>query len=50
MKKSIFKIIAHLNRLLLPRLAKKGVNISKANKWQMALIGWRYYITKNSLD
>lgn len=50
MKQKIFIIIAHLNRLLLPSLAKKGVNMAKFKKWQMALIGWRYYITKNSLD
>jgi len=50
MKKIIFKIIAKLNKLLLPSLAKRGVNMAKAKKWQMALIGWRYYVTKNSLD
>ncbi|NQW36355.1 MAG: SsrA-binding protein [Flavobacteriales bacterium] len=50
MKKNCFKIIAALNRLLLPSLAKRGVDMAKAKKWQMAIIGWRYYITKNSLD
>jgi len=50
MKKTCFKIIAKLNKLFLPGLAKRGVNMAKAKKWQLALIGWRYYITKNSLD
>lgn len=31
-------------------MGKKEVDMSKAKKWQMALIGWRYYVTKNSLD
>jgi len=50
MKKICFKILAKLNKLLLPSLAKRGVDMAQAKKWQMALIGWRYYVTKNSLD
>ncbi|MFK5891385.1 MAG: SsrA-binding protein [Flavobacteriaceae bacterium] len=50
MKKNCFKILAKLNKLLLPSLGKGGINMAKAKKWQMALIGWRYYVTKNSLD
>jgi hypothetical protein len=23
--------------------------LSKAKKWQMAIIGWRYYVTKRAL-
>ncbi|MBJ2176202.1 SsrA-binding protein [Aureibaculum sp. A20] len=49
MKKHIFKIVAKLNKSLLPSLSKKEVYLSKASKMQLALIGWRYYITKNSL-
>lgn len=48
-KKSIFKTLAKVNKTLLPSLGKKGVDLSKANKIQMLLIGWRYYITRNSL-
>jgi len=50
MKKYLFKIIAKINKMLLPSLAKRGIDMAQAKKWQMALIGWRYYITKNSLD
>nr|WP_117879746.1 SsrA-binding protein [Aureibaculum luteum] len=50
MKKHIFKIVAKLNKLLLPSLSKKEIDLSKASKLQLALIGWRYYVTKNSLD
>jgi hypothetical protein len=46
----MFKILAKLNKLLLPSFTKQGLDISKAKKWQMVLIGWRYYVTKNSLD
>jgi len=50
MKKLIFKILAKVNKALLPSFSKKQLDLSKANKLQMAIIGWRYYITKNSLD
>lgn len=50
MKKQLFKTLAKINKIFLPSLAKKQLDMSKANKFQMAIIGWRYYITKNSLD
>ena len=46
----MFKILAKLNKLLLPSFTKKGLDISKAKKWQMAIIAWKYYVTKNALD
>jgi len=50
MKKQWFKLLARANKLLLPSLGKRQVDMSKASKWQMALIGWRYFVTRNSLD
>ncbi|OMP30341.1 SsrA-binding protein [Mangrovimonas sp. DI 80] len=50
MKKHLFKSIAKLNKRLLPSFSKKQLDLSKANKLQMAIIGWRAYITKNALD
>jgi len=49
MKKLFFKFLAKTNKLFLPSLSKKQLDMSKASKLQLALIGWRYYITKNSL-
>ena len=37
------------NKMLLPSFSKRKLEISKAKKWQMAIIGWRYFVTKNSL-
>lgn len=45
----MFKILAKVNRLLLPSFTKKGLDISKAKKWQLALIGYRYYVTARAL-
>jgi hypothetical protein len=50
MSKVIFKILAKLNKVFLPSFTKKQIDLAKAKKWQMAIIGWRYYITKNALD
>jgi hypothetical protein len=46
----MYTTLARLNKLLLPSLTKQGVDLSKAKKWQMALIGWRYYVTKRALE
>ena len=47
--KILFKIIAKINKLIIPSMTKRGLDPVKANKLQLAIIGWRYYITKNSL-
>jgi hypothetical protein len=46
----MFKILAKINKILLPSFAKKGLDISKAKKWQMAIIGYRAYVTKRALE
>lgn len=50
MKKSLFKILARLNKILLPSYSKKRLDLSKATKLQMAIIGWRYFVTTNAID
>ena len=48
--KIVFKLLAKLNKILLPSLTKKGLDPIKASKFQLLIIGWRYFVTKNSLD
>ncbi|MAU54645.1 MAG: SsrA-binding protein [Flavobacteriales bacterium] len=48
--KNIFKVLAKINKVLLPSLTKNRVDPIKATKFQFLLLGWRYYVTKNSLD
>lgn len=50
MPKAVFKILAKINRMILPSYSKRQLDIAKASKFQMAIIGWRWYITKNALD
>jgi len=48
--KLFFKLLAVLNKRLLPSLTKRRVDLAKANKLQMALFGWRLYVTMRALD
>lgn len=48
--KNIFKVLAKINKVLLPSLTKNRVDPIKATKFQFLLLGWRYHVTKNSLD
>jgi len=50
MKKQVFKIIAKANKAILPSFTKKGLDLSKASNLQLAIIGWRAFVTQNSLN
>ena len=50
MEKTFFRMLARLNKWLLPSFTKRRLDLSKASKWQLALIGWRYYVTSRALD
>ncbi|WP_340074582.1 SsrA-binding protein [Leptobacterium sp. I13] len=50
MKKVFFKFLAKVNKVLLPSFSKRRLDLAKASKWQLAIIGWRWYVTKNILD
>ncbi len=46
----MFKLLARINKTLLPSFTKQGLDVSKAKKWQLALLAWRYYVTSRALD
>ncbi|WP_026707405.1 hypothetical protein [Flavobacterium frigidarium] len=46
----MFKILARINKLILPSFSKQQLDLAKANKWQMAVIGFRYYVTTRALN
>lgn len=43
----IFKVLAKVNKYLLPRYSKRDLN--KLNKLDLLIIGYRYFITKNAV-
>jgi len=50
MKKEVFKILARLNKAVLPSFTKKRLDLAKASKLQMAIFGYKLWVTKNALD
>jgi hypothetical protein len=46
----MYTVLAKLNKALLPSYSKKRLDLSKASKLQMAIIGWRYFVTTKALD
>ena len=45
----MYKILAQVNKLILPSFTKQRLDLAKANKWQMLIIGYRYYVTTRAL-
>ncbi|MES2812737.1 MAG: SsrA-binding protein [Bacteroidota bacterium] len=45
----MYKILAKINKLILPSFSKQRLDLAKAKKWQMAIIGWRYFVTTKAL-
>lgn len=50
MKSRFFKFLASINKYVLPSFTKQKLDLAKAKKWQLAIIGWRAYVTKQALD
>lgn len=50
MKIKIFKILAKFNKAILPSFTKQKLDIAKASKFQLAIIGWRAFVTMNSIN
>ncbi|MCA6378405.1 MAG: hypothetical protein IM574_12790 [Cytophagales bacterium] len=47
MKKSLFKTLALINKVILPRYSKK--DITKLSKFEKMIVAYRYWVTLNSL-
>jgi hypothetical protein len=50
MQQQLFKLLAKTNKAILPSFTKQRLDLSKATKLQMALFGWRLFVTKRALD
>ena len=46
-RKCIFKGLAVMNKLMMPKLYKK--DITKLKNYEKGILGYRYWVTKNSL-
>jgi len=50
MKKYLFKGLAKLNKTVLPSYTKRGLDLTQASKWQLAVFAYRLWVTKNALN
>ncbi|MFM7488221.1 MAG: hypothetical protein ACKOC0_04590 [Cytophagales bacterium] len=48
MKKTIFQILAKINKVVMPSMAKK--DLTKLSKLEKAMVVYRYWVTTNALD
>ena len=46
-KKICFQLLGKLNKLVLPSLYKK--DMKKLKKWEMLIVAYRYWVTKNAI-
>ena len=47
-QKRLFKILARINKLILPRYSKR--DLAKLSKIEKALVAYRYWVTTHALD
>ena len=48
LKKSFFKTLAKINKVIVPRYSKR--DITKLSKLDKALVAYRYWVTVNALN
>jgi hypothetical protein len=48
LQKKFFKILARVNKLILPRYSKR--DLAKLSKIEKALVAYRYWVTTHALD
>ena len=48
MKKLLFRLLARINKSILPTYSKR--DITRLSKLDQAIIAFRYWVTKNSLE
>lgn len=48
LKTTFFRGLAKLNKKILPSYTKKGLDLAQATKFQLAIIGWRIWVTKRA--
>jgi hypothetical protein len=48
MKKTLFRVLARVNKWILPRYSKR--DLAKLSKVDQALIAYRYWVTKNAIE
>jgi len=48
MRRLLFKLLAKVNKLILPRYSQR--DITQLSTFDKVMVGYRYWVTKNALD
>ncbi len=48
MKKSFYRVLALVNRMILPRMSKN--DLTKLTKMQKAIVAYRYWVTIHAIE
>lgn len=48
MKKILFKTLAKINKVIMPRFSKR--DITRLSKLEKGMVAYRYWVTLNALD
>lgn len=48
MKRNLFRILARINKVVMPSMGKK--DLTKLTKLQKLMVAYRYWVTTNSLS
>jgi hypothetical protein len=46
----MFKLLAKINKSILPNYTKEQLDLAKATKFQKTIIAWKYFITTRALE
>lgn len=46
----MYKFLAKVNKVILPSFTKQQLDPTKAKKWQLAILAYRYYVTTRALS
>ncbi|WP_298325235.1 SsrA-binding protein [uncultured Dokdonia sp.] len=47
---TLYKFLAKVNKAVLPSYSKRGLDLTQASKIQLAIFGYRIWVTKRALD
>ena len=46
----MYNLLAKLNKFILPSFSKKQLDLASASNFQLAIIGWRSFVTKKAIN
>ena len=46
---NMFKLLAKINKAILPNYTKERLDLAKATNFQKAIIAWKYFVTTRAL-